>query len=125
MEIASCVYVGNGVKEGVTVADASVMMEVGATVNVELGTVLLERTVDVGAASLADGVGMAMKAKEQQQHIEMIDVRTVMIFAVKPDFQKLVMWFTVFSLLITVTNLNICPCAGYILIPRNVFNSSW
>jgi hypothetical protein len=114
VEIASCVYAGTGVKEGLTVADASVVMETGTTVNVGFWTVLSERTVDVGAASLADGVGIAMNAKEQQQHIEMIDVRTVMIFAVKPDFQKLVMCFTVFSLLITGTNFNICRLVDYL-----------
>jgi len=63
-----------------------------------------------------------MKAKEQQQHIEMIDTRTEMIFAVKPEFQKLAMCFMKFSLQVTGKNLNICLRAEYIiLIPGNVF----
>jgi len=63
------------------------------------------RAVDVRTASLADGVGTAVEVETQQQHAVIIDTRTVMIFAVRPDFQKLAMCFMMFSLQPTGKNL--------------------
>ncbi len=115
MGVIFCIVVGRGVKEGVMVAGASVTVDVGPTVNVG-GTI-----VKVGAASLVDGVGRAMKPKVQQQHIEMIDARMVMIFAVKPDFQKLAMVFMMFSLQVTGKRYDF-PSFRHILIQGNIFN---